>query len=188
MPVKSLLAPAVGLVAGLAAALLCGADVVADFDIRDYGGSVAKAAEAAAQAGGGRIVVPPGIWKSGTIWLKDHCELHLEKGATPYDPEGKKQAGRKPLVSNEAVFFPVADLPKHFRIDTIIVGEAYHTDIDDICACVRRAAERKEVLSITSHGISPDAKGINMKTEWLERILAAAKDSGLAVIGFDELP
>jgi polygalacturonase len=52
-----------------------------DFNVRDYGGSVAKAAEAAAQAGGGRIVVPPGIWKSGTIWLKDHCELHLEKGA-----------------------------------------------------------------------------------------------------------
>ena len=110
------------------------------------------------------------------------------KGATPYDPDGKKQADRKPLVSNEAVFFPVADLPKHFRIDTIIVGEAYHTDIEEICACIRRAAERKEVLSITSHGISPDAKGINMKTEWLERILATAKESGLAVIGFDELP
>ena len=53
-----------------------------DFNIRDFGGSVAKAAEAAAQAGGGRIVVPPGVWKSGTIRLKDHCELHLEKGAT----------------------------------------------------------------------------------------------------------
>ena len=53
-----------------------------DFNILDYGGNVARAAEAAAQAGGGRIVVPSGVWKSGTIWLKDHCELHLEKGAT----------------------------------------------------------------------------------------------------------
>ena len=34
-----------------------------DFNVRDYGGSVAKAAAAAAQAGGGRIVVPPGVWK-----------------------------------------------------------------------------------------------------------------------------
>ena len=110
------------------------------------------------------------------------------KGATPYDPDGKKQADRKPLVTNEAVFFPAAELKKRFRIDTIIVGEAYHTDIDEICDCVRRAAERKEVLSITSHGISPDAKGINMKTDWLERILATAKESGIAVIGFDELP
>ena len=110
------------------------------------------------------------------------------KGATPYDPDGKKQAERKPLVTNEAVFFPAAELRKHFRIDTIIVGEAYHTDIDEICDCIRRAAERKEVLSITSHGISPNAKHINMKTEWLERILATAKECGLAIIGFDELP
>ncbi len=110
------------------------------------------------------------------------------KGATPYDPEGKMQAGRRPLVENDAVFFPAADLPNRFRIDTIIVGEAYHTDIDEICACLRRAAERKEVICITSHDIAPDAKHINMKTEWLERILAEAKERGLSVIGFDELP
>ncbi len=110
------------------------------------------------------------------------------KGATPYDPDGTKQADRKPLVTNDAVFFPAADLPKHFRIDTIIVGEAYHTDIDEICACLKRAAERKEVLCITSHNIAPDAKGINMKTEWLEKILATAVDCGLVLWGFDELP
>ena len=110
------------------------------------------------------------------------------KGATPYDPDGVKQADRKPLVTNDAVFFPASDLPNRFRIDTIIVGEAYHTDIDEICACVRRAAERKEVLSITSHDIAPDAKHIHMKTAWLEKILATASECGLAVIGFDELP
>ena len=110
------------------------------------------------------------------------------KGATPYDPDGVKQADRKSLVTNDAVFFPASDLPNRFRIDTIIVGEAYHTDIDEICACVRRAAERKEVLSITSHDIAPDAKHIHMKTAWLEKILATASECGLAVIGFDELP
>ncbi len=110
------------------------------------------------------------------------------KGATPYDPDGKKQADRKPLVTNDSVFFPAAGLPNHFRIDTITVGEAYHTDIDEICACIRRAAERKEVLSITSHGISPDAKHIHMKTGWLEMILATAAECGLAAVGFDELP
>ncbi len=110
------------------------------------------------------------------------------KGATPYDPDGVKQADRKPLVTNDAVFFPASDLPNRFRIDTIIVGEAYHTDIDEICACIRRAAERKEVLSVTSHDIAPDAKHIHMKTEWLEKILATAAECGLAVIGFDELP
>ena len=74
------------------------------------------------------------------------------------------------------------------EIDTIIVGEAYHTDIEEICSCLRRAAERKEVLSVTSHDIAPDAKHIHMKTEWLEKILSTASECGLAVIGFNELP
>ena len=110
------------------------------------------------------------------------------KGATPYDPDGARQADRKPLVTNDAVFFPASDLPNHFLIDTIIVGEAYHTDIEEICACLRRAAERREVLSVTSHDIAPGAGHIHMKTEWLERILATAAECGLAIIGFDELP
>ena len=109
------------------------------------------------------------------------------KGATPYDPDGAKQTDRTPLVANDVVFFPASDLPNRFRIDTIIVGEAYHTDIDEICVCLRRAAERKEVICITSHDIAPDAKGINMKTEWLERILSEAKALGLEMPGFDEL-
>jgi hypothetical protein len=109
------------------------------------------------------------------------------KGATPYDPEGNKQAARKPLVEDDAVFFPASDLPNRFRIDTIIVGEAYRTDIDEICACLRRAAVRKEVVCITSHDIAPDANGINMKTEWLDSILSEAKALGLSMPGFDEL-
>ena len=110
------------------------------------------------------------------------------KGATPYDPKGEKQKDRKPLVTNEAVYFPAAELPKHRLINTIIMGEAYHTDIDEICACLRRVAKNREVISITSHDIGPDAKHINMKTEWLETILKLAKELDLRVIGFDELP
>ena len=75
----------------------------------------------------------------------------------------------------------------HFRLDTVIAGEAYHTDLEDILKCIRRSFERKEVFVLASHGISPNAKGINMKTEWLERILATAKECGVAVLGFDEL-
>ena len=109
------------------------------------------------------------------------------KGATPYDPDGVKQDDRNPLVTNDAVFFPASDLPNRFRIDTIIVGEAYHTDIEDILKCVRRCAERDEVFVLTSHGIHPDAKHIHMKTEWLERILSTAKECGVPCLGFDEL-
>ena len=99
-----------------------------------------------------------------------------------------KQAGRKPLVANEALYSPAKDLPGIRLIRTITVGEAYHTDIGEILACLKRAAERKEVFAITSHGIKPGAKDIHMKTEWLEAILEFAKELDLRVIGFDELP
>lgn len=33
------------------------------------------------QHGGGRLVVPAGIWLTGPIQFEDHCELHVETGA-----------------------------------------------------------------------------------------------------------
>ena len=50
-----------------------------------------------------------------------------------------------------------------------------------------RCAERKEAFILTSHGIAPNAKAINMKTEWLERILQTAKACDVAVVRFDDL-
>ena len=123
--------------------------------------------------------------------FKSKGVLHVRggvKGATPYDPTGAKQKDRKPLVTNEAVYFPSKDLPNRHLINSILVGESYHTDIDEICACLRRVAERKEVICITSHGIRPDAKSINMKTAWLEKILSTAQELKLPVLGYDELP
>ena len=34
-----------------------------------------------AAEGGGRVTIPKGDFVSGTIWLKSHVELYLEKGA-----------------------------------------------------------------------------------------------------------
>ena len=45
------------------------------------GSAIQRAIDEAAKAGGGRIVVPPGVWKSGTIWLKRNVELHLAEGS-----------------------------------------------------------------------------------------------------------
>ena len=109
------------------------------------------------------------------------------KGVAPYDPKGEKQEGLKPIHTVDRAFFPSSESPVRFRLDTAIAGEAYHTDIEDILKCIRRSAERKEIFVLTSHGISPNAKGISMKTEWLERILATAKECGVAILGFDEL-
>ena len=109
-------------------------------------------------------------------------------GVRPHDPKGEHLAELKPLAPDDRLFFPVRELPKHRVMCGIILGENYHTDIEDVAVCVRRAGARREVLLFTSHGISPGAKGINMKTEWLERILTEAKSAGLRVLGFDELP
>ena len=50
----------------------------------------AKAIEACHASGGGRVVVPPGVWKTGAIHLKSNVNLHLAEGATlkfSSDPE-----------------------------------------------------------------------------------------------------
>src|ERR1051325_8514303 len=40
-----------------------------------------KAITALAKKGGGKLVVPAGIWFTGPIKLQSHVELHLERGA-----------------------------------------------------------------------------------------------------------
>ncbi len=62
-----------------------------EYNIRDYGAvaggiysnseAIRRAIDAASENGGGRVVVPEGIWLSGPIELKSHIELHLEQGA-----------------------------------------------------------------------------------------------------------
>ncbi|MCX5633082.1 MAG: glycoside hydrolase family 28 protein [Phycisphaerae bacterium] len=61
------------------------------FRITDYGAvgdghtkntqAFAKAINACADAGGGRVIVPAGLWLTGSIQLKSNLNLHLEQGA-----------------------------------------------------------------------------------------------------------
>lgn len=78
--------------------ILCGLALcraaAADFDIRNYGAvsdttrlsteAVQRAIDDCSAAGGGRVVVPAGSYKIGTIVLKSNVNLHLEHGATLY--------------------------------------------------------------------------------------------------------
>ena len=62
-----------------------------EFDITEYGAvnggkvsntaAFAEAVQAASKAGGGKVVIPPGIWLTGPIELKSNIELHAKRGA-----------------------------------------------------------------------------------------------------------
>lgn len=60
-----------------------------DFAVTDYGAkedvvsteAFAAAMKACASAGGGRVVVPRGSWRTGAVRLQSNCNLHLEEGA-----------------------------------------------------------------------------------------------------------
>ena len=66
----------------------------ADYNIVDYGAksdttmlstdALQQAIDDCSAAGGGRVVVPAGIYKIGTVQLKSHVHLYLEQGATLY--------------------------------------------------------------------------------------------------------
>lgn len=43
--------------------------------------AIQLALDDAANAGGGRVVIPKGVWMSGTLRLRSNTELHLEEGA-----------------------------------------------------------------------------------------------------------
>lgn len=62
-----------------------------DRNILDYGAkpdstmlcttAIQAAIDDCAKNGGGRVIIPPGTFVSGTIWLKSHVELHIAQGA-----------------------------------------------------------------------------------------------------------
>ncbi|MCU0244951.1 MAG: glycoside hydrolase family 28 protein [Bryobacter sp.] len=69
-----------------------------DFDIRKFGATsanatagIAKAIDACAKAGGGRVVIPEGRWVTGAVHLKSNVNLHLAAGATlAFDRDPRK--------------------------------------------------------------------------------------------------
>lgn len=70
-----------------------------DFNIVDHGAqegqdataAIAAAIQACHQAGGGRVVIPKGVWLTGAVRLLSHVNLHVVEGATlKFDPDPRK--------------------------------------------------------------------------------------------------
>jgi len=121
------------------------------------------------------------FWGHGFMRLRG--SIPGVKNPNPHDPKGEKLDQWHPVAEADPFFVPAVEHLTERSISNIIVGEAYHTDIDDILRAVMRAGERAERISLVSHDIGLDAKGINMKTEWLERILSEADRAGVVVHG-----
>ena len=76
------------------------------YDILDFGAvkndttklsttAINKAVEACNRAGGGKVFIPSGSFKSGTITLKDNVELYLDRGAELYGSTSHKDFPRQ---------------------------------------------------------------------------------------------
>ena len=53
--------------------------------------AIAQAIKACVTAGGGRVLVPAGVWSTGAIHLRSGVELHIAEGATlRFDPDPAK--------------------------------------------------------------------------------------------------
>ena len=71
---------------------LCNKPVGSDYNVEDFGAiadgktvnteAIQNAIDAAFENGGGKVVVPPGTFVSGTIFLKSNVNFHVELGAT----------------------------------------------------------------------------------------------------------
>lgn len=108
-------------------------------------------------------------------------------GVRPFDPKHEKRAELKPLAEVDEVFLPADKVESTVWMRGVGIGEAYNTDMADVLAALDRAAKRNETIVFFSHNIAPGAKSINMKTEWLEKILDHAHSLGMRIAGFDEL-
>ena len=110
--------------------LFAGSAFAADYNIKDYGAvsdttqlstdAVQKAIEACSTAGGGRVLVPAGQYKIGTIILKSHVNLHLEHGATLFGS------------TDLADYIPVKSNYLSLRTQTTTIQLIYGDDVDDV--------------------------------------------------------
>jgi len=104
-----------------------------DYDIVRYGAradttvlstkAIQKAIDVCFANGGGRVVVPSGSFRTGSIFLKDNVFLYLAPGATLYGSTGK------------ADYIPVKSNYEAFRLDTETIQLIYAEGVTNSGIC-----------------------------------------------------
>lgn len=68
------------------------------------------------------------------------------------------------------------------------IGDLYKRELSTIIEMIQTAARENRCITFFSHGINDAPNFVSMERSWLEPILSAAKECGMAIVGFDELP
>ncbi|HEV2326896.1 MAG TPA: glycosyl hydrolase family 28 protein [Terracidiphilus sp.] len=105
-----------------------------DFNIKNYGAkgdgttldthAIQAAIDAAAKAGGGKVVVPPGTYLSGSIFVKSNTTLEVEKGATILGSQKLADYPMMPTrVAGIEMTWPAALVNVYEQSNAIIAGQ-----------------------------------------------------------------
>ncbi|MGA2787231.1 MAG: glycoside hydrolase family 28 protein [Verrucomicrobiota bacterium] len=107
----------------------------------------AKAISALADKGGGRVIVPPGLWLTGPIGLKSHVELHLDEGALV-------------VFSPDYSLYPPIQLDMKGRSRTVTTSPIHGENLEDI------AITGKGVMDGSGDAWRPVKKYKMTETQW----------------------
>ncbi len=99
-----------------------------DFNVKDYGAvgdghtlnteAFKKTIDACAEAGGGKVIVPPGLWLTGPIELKSNVNFYVERGAfILFSPDHKDY----PIIKNPRGGFAVASPIYGYNLENIAI-------------------------------------------------------------------
>ena len=105
-----------------------------DFNVKDYGAkgdgttldthAIQAAIDAAAKAGGGAVIVPPGTYLSGSIFVKSHIDFDVEKGATILGSQKLADYPEMPTrVAGIEMVWPAALVNVYEQTDAKITGQ-----------------------------------------------------------------
>ena len=97
------------------------------------------------------------------------------------------RAGRGP--AKQTLYYPLETLPEKCYLGGTGIGAYYDSDLAVLKKELARAAGTDSVLVYFSHDIGPaDRIGkIDLRIDWLEALLARARELNLRIVGFDEL-